>query len=521
MKNNNLNQLIERNLPEYIKKKALIDAREKLTYQDLQEKVNLLASGFHDLGVRKGKKVAILLRNSLEYVITYLAVTKIGGVIVPINFLLKSEEIKYILNDAETIYVVTNTSFGEPIRTLRNDLPKLRNFIYTDIPKSKYGIISFQEMFSSSREVPQCSVNGEDLASIIYTSGTTGKPKGAMLSHENFLSNVRSCKRTIELKEDDHILCLLPMFHSFAWTVCVLLPLYSGLASVIVESVRPFSRVLQTIYKHKVTIFVAVPPVYSALIRLPFFVRYLSPVRLCISGAAALPVEVLNSFQKKFRIPLLEGYGLTEASPVVSFNPMHKPKAGSVGLPIPEVEVKIVDETGRDLPAGEEGELCVRGKNVMKGYHRCPEDTKQAFLPGEWLRTGDIAKIDSEGYIHILDRKKDIIIVKGLNIYSPEIESAILRHRAVVEAAVIGIADETGDEIIKAYCVLKENVHRNQEIIKKEILNLCREKLAFYKVPKEVIFCAELPKTPLGKIAKKKLRELEQEKNEKRNPEVI
>lgn len=512
MKDTNLNQVLEKNVAKHPKKKALIDRKGNLTYHELQEKANSIARTLLDLGVKKEDKIGILLRNSSEYVLAYLAATKIGAVAVPINFLLKPEEIKYILDDSETVLLVTNTTLGEPIRSLKNSLPKLKNFVYVDIPKSEQGIISFQEMFSNSVTLPHISVDEEDLASIIYTSGTTGKPKGVMLSHGNFLANVRSCEKAIELKEDDHILCLLPMFHSFAWTVCVLLPLHSGLTTVIAESIRPFSRVMQMIYKHKVTIFVAVPPIYSALTRLPFFVRYLSPVRLCVSGAAALPVEVLDSFNKKFRIPLLEGYGLTEASPVISFNPMHKPKAGSVGLPVHEVEIKIIDENGKDLPLGEVGELCARGKNVMKGYHRCPEDTEQVFLSGGWLRTGDIAKVDHEGYIYILDRKKDIIIVKGLNICSPEIENVILRHPALAEVAVIGIPDETGDEIIKAYCVLKEKVHRNHEVIKKEIFHTCREKLAFYKMPKEIIFCTELPKTPLGKIAKKKLRELAKEK---------
>jgi len=507
----NINEKFDEIVNSFPEKVAVICKADSFSYQTLQKKINSLAYAFLHLGIRKGDKVGVLLRNSTEFIIAYLAATKIAAVVVPLNFLLKPEEIVYILNDSETVILVTNSNFGEPIRNLRSNLPKLKIFIYTDLVKSEKEILSFEELLSTKQTTNNeqrttKDANADDLASIIYTSGTTGKPKGVMLTHRNFLANVYSCQQTIELKKNDRVLCLLPMFHSFAWTVCVLLPLLTGLTTVIVESVHPFTRVLQAIYKHKVTIFVAVPPVFSALDRLPSFIRFFNPVRLCISGAAALPVEVLTKFEKKFRIPLLEGYGLTEASPVVSLNPLGKSKPGTIGLPIFGVEVKIVNEEGRDLPLGEEGELCVKGENIMKGYRRLPEETAVTILPGGWLRTGDVAKIDSDGYIQILDRKKDLIIVKGINVHSCEIENVILTHPAVAETAVIGIPDGTGDEIIKAYCILKEKIHRSKELIKKEISLLCKEKIALYKVPKEIIFSEELPKTALGKIAKKELR---------------
>lgn len=508
----NINEKFDEIVSSYPKKVAVIYKADSLNYQALQRKINSLACAFLHLGMKKGDKVGILLRNSTEFIIAYLAATKIAAVVVPLNFLLKPEEIVCILNDSETVILVTNSNFGEPIRNLRSNLPKLKIFIYTDFVKRKDEIFSFAELLQTEEEFEKIPTAADDLASIIYTSGTTGKPKGVMLTHRNFLANVYSCQQTIELKKNDRVLCLLPMFHSFAWAVCVLLPLLTGLTTIIVESVHPFTRVLQAIYKHKVTIFVAVPPVFSALDRLPSFIRFFNPVRLCISGAAALPVEILTKFEKKFRIPLLEGYGLTEASPVVSLNPLGKSKPGTVGLPIFGVEVKIVNEEGRDLPLGKEGELCVKGENVMKGYYRLPEETAATILPGGWLRTGDVAKIDSDGYIHILDRKKDLIIVKGINVHSCEIENVILTHPAVAETAVIGIPDGTGDEIIKAYCILKEKIRRSKELIKKEIISLCKEKIAFYKVPKEIIFSEELPKTTLGKIAKKELRKSVQQR---------
>jgi len=514
-----LNETLEKNATLYSEKIALIYKEESINYRDLNIRINSLAQGLLSLGVKKDDKVGILLRNSLEFVLTYFAAVRIGAIAVPLNFLLKPEEIKYILNDSRSVLLVTNKLFGEPIRNLRKDLPKLENFIYTDVKDVKEeqeGIFSFQQLFSTPVQPVKVTVHEEDLATIIYTSGTTGKPKGVMLTHKNFTANVRSCFHAVELKDNDRILCLLPMFHSFAWTVCVLLPLSFGLTTIIVESVKPFTNVLTTIYKHRVSIFVGVPPIFSALTKLPFFVRFFNPVRLCISGAAPLPVDVLDKFEKKFRIPLLEGYGLTEASPVVSINPLGKAKPGSVGRPIPGVKVKIVDEKGSNLSPGEvgeprlsergEGELCVLGENIMKGYYNLPEETVQTFLPGGWLRTGDIAKIDDDGYIYIVERKKDLIIIKGLNVYPQEIENVILTHPAVTDTAVVGIPDGTGDEIIKAYCVLKKRVRRSEEIIKKEILEYCRKKLAFYKIPKELFLCKELPKTTLGKVSKKELR---------------
>ncbi|HCJ65825.1 MAG TPA: long-chain fatty acid--CoA ligase, partial [Elusimicrobia bacterium] len=453
----NLNKKFEEIVELHPEKVGLICKARLFSYRNLKEKIDSSASAFLQLGIKKGDKVGILMRNSAEIVIAYLGATKIGAIAVPINFLLKPEEITYILNDSEAVVLVTNSHFGDRIVKLRDTLPYLKYFIYTDLLKRrgdylKDEILSFEELLSihegktDTEYLRTTEVTEDDLASIIYTSGTTGKPKGVMLTHKNFLANVISSQQTIELKENDRILCLLPMFHSFAWTVCVLLPLLTGLTTVVCESIHPFTRVLQTIYKYKVTIFVAVPPVFVALDRLPSFVRFLSPIRLCVSGAAALPVEVLTKFEKKFRIPLLEGYGLTEASPVVSMNPLGKSKPGSIGLPIPGVSVKIIDDDGKDLPLGQEGELCVKGDNVMKGYYHFPEDTAATILPGGWLRTGDVAKIDSDGYIYILDRKKDLIIVKGINVHSCEIENVILRHPAVTETAVIGIPDGTGDE---------------------------------------------------------------------------
>jgi long-chain acyl-CoA synthetase len=343
---------------------------------------------------------------------------------------------------------------------------------------------------------------------IIYTSGTTGKPKGAMLTHQNFISNAEQCYAMVaSLSRRDVFLCLLPMFHSFAWTVCVMLPISLGCKVVIMESLQPFGDVIKQIFKQRVSIFVAVPPIYAALLRVPFWwpMRWINPLRFCICGAAALPAPVHDKFEKKFGVPLMEGYGLTEASPVVALNPENKRLAGSIGKPLPGIELRFVGESGEMMPPGEVGEICIRGGNVMKGYYRQEEATREAFVDPErqWLRSGDMGFIDSEGYVHIVDRKKDLIIVKGLNVYPKEVEDILLSHPSVREAAVVGIPDETGDELIRAFVILKEGLTAD----KQELLKLCRGKLAPYKCPKDLEIRKELPKNTLGKILKRTLRD--------------
>ena len=341
---------------------------------------------------------------------------------------------------------------------------------------------------------------------IIYTSGTTGKPKGAMLTHRNFIANVEQCLGRVALSNKDTFLCLLPMFHSFSWTVCVLIPLCLGSATVIIESIQPFGEVIKQILRHRVKIFVAVPPIYAALLRVPFWrpLKFINPLRLCIAGAAALPVPVHQAFEAKFGIPLMEGYGLTEASPVVCLNPEEKRVPGSIGKALPGIRLRIVDEAGQDVPPGGVGEICIQGENVMKGYYHQDQATRDAFLDEahQWLRSGDLGHIDADGYVTISDRKKDLIIVKGLNVYPKEVEDVLLSHAAVQDAAVIGLQDETGDELILAYVTLKEGA----QVDKQDLLKLCRKSLAPYKCPRDLEVRKELPKNTLGKVLKRALR---------------
>ena len=501
-----LPDLLERQAQNRPKATALIFRGNKISYAELQSHVEKWASVLYQRGVKAGDAYGIVMRNSPEFVITFFALVRLGARAVPVNFLLKSDEIGYIFGDAGVVGVITQPPFLGAVLEARKQLPKLRDVVVTG--DRREDVLSFNQLLQDAPaavSLPRTS-NPADVAMIIYTSGTTGKPKGAMLTHQNFISNVEQCMAMVPLSEKDSFLCLLPMFHSFAWTVCVLLPLYLGSKVLIIESIQPFGEVLKQLLRHRIRVFVAVPPIYAALLRVPFWwpMRFINPLRLCISGAAALPVPVHNKFEEKFGIPLMEGYGLTEASPVVCLNPEDQRVPGSIGKALPGIELRFVDETGKDVPAGEVGEICLRGGNVMKGYYHQDEATREAFLDDahQWLRTGDLGHADDKGYVFISDRKKDLIIVKGLNVYPKEVEDVLQTHPAVQDAAVIGLQDDTGDELIRAYVTLKDGA----QVEKQDLLKLCRAHLAPYKCPRDLEIRKELPKNTLGKILKRTLR---------------
>ncbi len=501
----NLIEMLEESARRYSDRVALIFERRRINYRKLTEAVSRLATGLLNLGIKPGEKIGILLSNSPEYVFSYFGILKTGAVTLPLNSFLKTEELRYILEDAGVKFLITSSDFLEMVNQLRIRVKSLEKIII--VGKTISGTVSFEELLASLPLKSGPVLLPEEVAFLLYTSGTTGHPKGVMLTHQNLLSNALSCARAIRISKRDNFICLLPMFHSFTFTVCILIPLSVGGRVTIVASVRPFKKVIRCILVNRVTVLVGIPALYNLLAdfnlpRLFFLFRFLNPLHFCISGAASLPVEVLARFEKEFRLPLLEGYGLTEASPVVSFNPLKGiRKPGSVGLPLPEIEVKVVDKNGRRLLTGEVGELLVKGANVMKGYYNQPEETKEVLSEG-WLATGDLAKIDRDGYIYIVDRKKDMVNVRGLNVYPREVEEVFYHHPAVAEVAVIGVKDEEKGEVPVAYVALKEG----EKTTEKELLSFCRESIASYKVPRRIIFKASLPKTITGKILKKELR---------------
>jgi len=488
------------------RKTALFVDDEKIRYRDILEKADRLAALLSQNGVKAGDKVALFLRNSPEFVYSIFAISKLGAVIVPVNTFLKEDEVSYILKDSGAVVLLASSIHQKVVHA--SQVRELCRFvIWEERPDvfSKDDFL-FDDLSDFSGNVPYREGNLEDTAVIIYTSGTTGKPKGAMLSYKNVLSNAESGRRTINVTPRDRSIVFLPMFHSFTFSIGVILPLYVGASIVIIKSLQPFSNIFKQTLMKRVTIFFGIPDVYNALAKakLPWYFMWFNRVRAFISGAAALQPKTLDAMAKKFkRATLLEGYGLSEASPAVCMNTFKKQKAGSVGTALYGYEMKIVDENMEELPRGEIGDIIVRGDNVMQGYLGRPEATAETIVNG-WLLTGDMGYMDEEGFLFIVDRKKDLIISKGINIYPREIEEVIDSFPGVKASAVVGVFDEKSGEIPVAYIELEEGVETLDEAgLKKHM----REQLANYKQPKQIHVIEELPKNATGKVLKRVLKE--------------
>ena len=486
------------------KKAAFIFAGRSWSYEEVLRTADQMAEGLKKAGVNRGNKVALFSKNGPEFALTVLACSKIGAAAVPINFYLKEDDLAFICADAEVEGIVTQTAFLPLINAVHKGPFRFKNIWVTD-GESR----SFQNLLEADKHHSDAVADPKATVMILYTSGTTGKPKGVMLSNENLTSNTLSCVEALGLKTSDCFLCMLPMFHVFSWTTCVMIPLHLGCTIVIVDAIRPPKPWLALMGKHGVTVFAAVPQIYAVLAeqakgfkRWVLKYYFFRKVRFCISGAAPLQDETLDKFESKIGAALFQGYGLTETSPVVSSNTIQFKRKGSVGKAFPGIEVKIIDENEAVLPSGSEGEICIRGPNIMQGYYKQEQATRDVFTKDGWFRTGDVGVIDADGYIYIKDRIKDMIIIKGLKVFSIQVEEVLLSHPAVQEAAVVGIPDSAGDETIKAFVVLKDGV----SIDKAELMKLCHEKLPGYKRPRDIEFRKELPKNSMQKVLKRELK---------------
>jgi long-chain acyl-CoA synthetase len=483
----------------YPRRKAVFFGREKFRYRDIHAR----AAGFarilaEEHGVRPGDRVGLLLKNCPEFIYALYGILMAGGTVLPINNFLKPQEIEYILHDGGAKTLVTAVADFEPVlHYLRDRLEALRPL---DIHALDWNEVAARPM------QPLPVVKPLDRAVVIYTSGTTGRPKGAVLTHRNLSANIDSCVQALGSVTRDRVVLVLPMFHSFMLTVAIFLPLSLGASTIIIKSIKPFRNVLFEMIFKRATVFLGIPQIYQALAtaNIPWWLRWLLPLRLAISGSAPLPVETLKAFAKRFRFPLLEGYGLSEASPVVCFNPLRGvSKPGSVGLPVPGVQVRIVDDNNRELGPEQIGEIAVHGDNVMPGYWNQDEATRATLRDG-WLLTGDIGKKDADGYIYITDRKKDMLLVHGNNVYPREIEEVIYQMPGVREVAVVGKPDPYRGELPVAFVVPAEGATLEPSAV----LKFCRERLADYKLPREIRVVAEgLPRNATGKILKTELRE--------------
>ncbi len=475
-------------------KPALYWGEEEFTYQELWTQSLAVCERLQsEFGIKPGMRVALWLKNCPQFVPALFGVLETGATAVPINNFLKPDEVNFILSDAEIDLVITDLAMGEGSAKLAELRPGLRFLHIEDFPRHPTG----------PAHDTSCPTSESDLAILIYTSGTTGRPKGAMLSHGNLLHNVESCRRVLETVGEDRIVVLLPMFHSFMLCVGVLLPILIGGTIVLIKSVHPVKNIVQEIVHRHATILPAVPQLFRTLMHPSIPVDL--PLRVCVSGGAPLPGEILKEFSARFPMPLIEGYGLSEASPVVTFNPLKKQKAGSIGKPIYDVEVTVQNDVGEILGSGQTGEICVRGGNVMQGYWKQAEETAKTMRDG-WLLTGDIGHRDEEGYFYITDRKKDMLLVNGINVYPREIEEVIYKFPGIKEAAVIGVPDARRGEQARAYVSANDGVVLDE----KAIHQFLREKVADYKVPKRIVVLPALPRNPTGKILKTTLREMAQ-----------
>jgi long-chain acyl-CoA synthetase len=513
-----LNRLLDRAAQEGGEKASLVHGERVLTFSEVRAEVLSVAEGLRRSGVAKGDRVAIVHRNAPEFVVAYFALNRLGAVAVPINFMVqKADELAYMLKDCAAVGAVTQTEFLPGLEGAAAKCPALKALWVTDPAEGMERTGLKRDYAELKAPVPAAfpkdpSVES-DVAAILYTSGTTGFPKGVMLTHRNLVTNCESALKRITLTRRDVTLCILPMFHSFAWTTLVLTGMRLTLKVVISSSIAPAKPWLKAMGAHGVTLFAAVPQVYAALgreardFKTRLFLRFWAfrKVRVAASGAAPLPPAVAQAFLDAVGIGIIEGWGLTETSPVATVTAPDNIKFGFVGPPIEGCRLKIVDDDENELAQGQEGEICVQGDNVMKGYWNLPDATKAAFTKDGWLKTGDVGLIDEEGSLAIRDRKKDMIIVKGLKVFSAQVEAAIAENPSIEESAVIGVPDEAGDEIIKAFVVLKKGC----PLDKSALLQFFREKFDPYKRPRDVEIVESLPKNALQKVLKRELRERE------------
>jgi len=476
-------------------KPAIVSTEQTVTYAELDAQSDAIAAGLIERGIEPGEHVGLYGINSAAFVAIYLGIQKAGATVVPINLLLNPNEVAWILNDADVKLLFYFEPFAPAVESIRANLPNIGTFICVEK--------ELQSILDTQYSTPNIQCSPEEVAVIIYTSGTTGRPKGAMLTHTNLVSDALAAGEALKLRPSaERFLVVLPMFHAFASMVGMIIPLLHGSALVPVPKFDP-SLTAETIDATDATIFLGVPSMYNLLLRLPEkYTSAIQKLRFCASGGAAMPGEIMKQFEDRFGVLIYEGDGPTECSPVTCLNPIdgvRKPL--SVGLAIPGVEMKIVDENGNEKPVNEPGEICVRGPNVMKGYWKQPEETAKSFF-GDWFRTGDIGTEDEDHYFYIVDRIKDMVIVNGMNVYPRVVEEILYKHEAVREATVIGQPSRLHGEVPIAYISLKEGAKTSDQ----EIRAFCFEHLGKHEVPKKVTFLDELPKNAAGKIVKRELR---------------
>ena len=479
---------------------AILFKDKTYSYADLDDNVIAYANYLKDKGIKKGDKVILNAGNCPEFLFLYCGIVRNAAIVVPVNPMLTTPELTFIANDSDAKWMVIQEGVmlkhGYTVEGLAESLGVKILVLNDDMLK---------DAAAASRDDFDLVENVNDVSTFLYTSGTTGQPKAAMLSHHNLVTNAWQDAVMLQMYEEDVFMCVLPMFHVFAFTTSILIPLFKGTSTVIVETFTP-KAVISELLEKRVNIFLAVPAMYMVLIEAAKNNIKFPDLRIAVCGGSTLPVEIYRLTKELVGLPIIEGYGLTEGSPACTFNPTYGvQKAGSIGVHIPEITVRVGGEHDEELPAGEVGELLIRGENVMLGYYKRPEETAHTLRNG-WLHTGDLAKMDEDGYFYIVDRIKDIVVVAGLNVYPREVEEVLYQYPAIKDAAVIGEPDQLRGEILVAHVVLKEDA---EEVKDSELIAWLKERLAAYKIPRRIMFREELPRNSSGKILKRKLKEKE------------
>lgn len=521
---------LDRSAAQFPDQMALLFQGYKVSYRQLQEMVNRMANALQSMGIGKGDSVAILLPNVIPCVVAYYAILKIGGRVVMNNPLYSDRELAHQFNDSGSKLLITLDLLAKRMVDLRSQT-NIKTIIYTSIgdylpfPKNllfplvgkKKGLaadvapapdlLKWKDVLAQHTPTPtDVSLSFDDIAMLQYTGGTTGVSKGVMLTHGNLSKQVQGIRAWFPRfkKGEEIMLGALPFFHVFGLSVAMNFAIYMGWGDVLVPKPQP-EPLLETIGKFRPTFAPLVPTMYIGMLNHPKINQTdLTCIKGCFSGSAPLPVEVIRDFENKTGAVIVEGFGMTESSPVTHINPFGgERKVGSIGIPISDTEARIVDlnEGAKEMPIGESGELVVRGPQVMQGYWQRPDATAETLVDG-WLHTGDIAKMDEDGYFYIVDRKKDMIISGGYNVYPRDIEEVLFEHPKITEATAIGVPHPSRGEQVKVFAVLKEGETATAE----EIVEFCKGKLATYKLPTEIEFINELPKTNVGKVLKKDLR---------------
>ena len=503
----NLGHLLNNSASKYPERTAIISDEGRWTFKDLNERTNRLAAAMLNAGLKKGDRIAILLYNSSYFVEAYFAAVKVGLVVTPVNFRSTGCEIDYVLNDAQPLLLIYGPEFEKTLRAIRGQLVSVRHFVSPQNTETPLAV-DYEDFLAGGKSniaAAASQVSEDDPCQLMYTSGTSGKPKGVTLTHRNVLWNLFNIIWAREDKTGERAIIVGPLYHTAALNNHLTIQIALGGTSIIIRKFEPES-LLKTIEREKATIVSGAPALYNMLLQHPKAHLYdTRSITKCTAGSDKLPLEIKKKLLKFF--PNIKGvydvYGLTEASPCITILNAADSlrKDGSVGKILPFVDARIVDEDNDSLPPGEVGELICRGPNVMRGYHRNPQATGESLKNG-WLFTGDLARMDDEGFIYIVDRKKEMIVSGGENIYPGEIEEVIRRHPSVADVAVIGIPHPTWGETVKAFVVPRQG----REIDEKEVIDFCKKYLASYKKPTVVALVAAIPRNPSGKALKRLLR---------------